>query len=133
MYQYKAKILRVVDGDTIDVLIDLGFNLHHKTRIRLYGIDTPECRTSDPEEKKYGIAAKKFVESKLQLDQNYKMNTFYDSKGKYGRTLGTIIVDQKGTTLNRLLLKAHLAVYYHGQHKNDIAKEHLINRSKVQL
>ena len=62
MYEYKCKMVKVVDGDTVDVDIDLGFGVWmQKQRIRLYGIDTPESRTSDPEEKKYGLAAKDFL------------------------------------------------------------------------
>ena len=68
MYQYNCKIVKVVDGDTVDVDIDLGFDVWlKKQRIRLYGVDTPESRTRDLEEKKYGLAAKAFVESYLPV------------------------------------------------------------------
>ena len=63
MYEYNAEVLRVVDGDTVDVLIDVGFSTFKKERVRLYGINTPECRTRDLEEKKKGLAAKDRLET----------------------------------------------------------------------
>jgi endonuclease YncB( thermonuclease family) len=63
MYEYKAKVLRVKDGDTFDCLIDLGFGVHHEVEIRMYGVNAPETRTKDPEEKKAGLAAKRYLNS----------------------------------------------------------------------
>ena len=69
MYEYKCRIDRVIDGDTVDVDIDLGFGVWlRKERVRMYGIDTPESRTRDLEEKKYGLAAKAFVLAFLPVD-----------------------------------------------------------------
>ena len=90
MYEYRVKILRVVDGDTVDVDIDLGFGVWmHKERVRLYGIDTPESRTRDLEEKKYGKAASAFLKAKLQ-EGTPLLRTYKDGVGKYGRILGEL-------------------------------------------
>ena len=92
MYEYNAKVLRIVDGDTIDVDIDLGFGVWiHKERIRLEGIDTPESRTRDLEEKKFGLLSKEYVRSLLPVGSIVKLVCkTYDSKGKFGRILGDI-------------------------------------------
>ena len=92
MYEYNAKVLRIVDGDTIDVDIDLGFGVWiHKERIRLEGIDTPESRTRDLEEKKFGLLSKEYVRSLLPVGSIVKLVCkTYDSKGKFCRILGDI-------------------------------------------
>jgi micrococcal nuclease len=129
MYEYNCKIVRVVDGDTVDVDIDLGFNHWlHNERIRLYGIDTPECRTRDAEEKKYGLMAKKFVEQCLHKGGTYVLTT--REKDKFGRYLGVIMLGGR-TSINAALVSEHLAVPYSGQNKEDIAQQHLINREKL--
>ena len=92
MYEYSCRLVRVIDGDTVDVDIDLGFDIIlKKQRVRLAGIDTPESRTSDLEEKKYGLAAKKFLTEHLAYNNpNNKVilrTTMYDAKGKFGRIL----------------------------------------------
>ena len=88
MFEYKCKLVRVIDGDTIDIDIDLGFGVWlRKQRIRMYGIDTPESRTRDLEEKKYGLAAKKFLKGMLS-DTELLIKTKKDGKGKFGRILG---------------------------------------------
>ena len=90
MFEYKCKLVKVVDGDTVDVDIDLGFGVWlQNQRIRLYGIDTPESRTSDAEEKKYGLAAKERMQEWLD-GGNLKIVTHKDAKGKYGRILGEL-------------------------------------------
>ena len=88
MYEYSATIRRVVDGDTVDVTLDLGFDILYNSRIRLHGIDTPESRTRDLEEKKYGLAAKAFVEDYLPVGSIRTLTTVKDKAGKYGRILG---------------------------------------------
>jgi len=94
MYEYPCKIVRVVDGDTVDVDIDLGFSHWiHNERIRLYGVDTPECRTRDAQEKAAGFLAKGFVEDALHVGGTYKLQT--KEKGKFGRYLGTIFITRK--------------------------------------
>jgi len=94
MYEYKATIIRWVDGDTVDVDIDLGFGLiYKKQRIRLYGIDAYETRTRDLEEKAKGFAAKEFVESVAPVGDKIILKTYKDDK--YGRMLGEIFIDGK--------------------------------------
>ncbi len=89
MYEYAIKeVVKVVDGDTIDVIIDLGFDLTKKERIRLAGIDSPESRTKDLEEKKLGLEAKEFLTRRVGDCASLKVKTEKD--GKYGRMLGWI-------------------------------------------
>ena len=138
MYEYQCKIVRVVDGDTTDVDIDLGFGVWmKKQRIRFYGVDTPESRTRDTEEKVYGLAAKYFVESYLPKGSRQVLRTRKDGVGKYGRILGEFVVfdgfGDRETTINQLLIDTHNAVAYFGQSKEDIAEEHIKNRSLVIL
>ena len=129
MYEYKCKILRVVDGDTTDVDIDLGFGVWlHRQRIRFYGIDTPESRTRDLEEKKYGNAAKEYVKAHMPVGSIQTLVTIKDGKGKYGRILGQFKLED-GTILNDKMIQEHHAVAYHGQSKEDIEEEHIRNRS----
>ena len=110
MYEYRVKILRVVDGDTVDVDIDLGFGVWmHKERVRLYGIDTPESRTRDLEEKKYGKAAKAFLEAKLK-EGTPLLRTFKDGVGKYGRILGEFWVEQHSEEGNVSVSYTHLTL-----------------------
>ena len=90
MYEYKCTVVKVVDGDTVDVDIDLGFGVWmRKQRIRMYGIDAPESRTSNRLEKRYGIASKKYLIGMLD-DKELILKTHKDAKGKYGRILGEI-------------------------------------------
>ena len=127
MYEYRCKIRRVVDGDTVDIDIDLGFGVWlHKERVRIYGIDTPESRTRDKEEKKYGLMAKEFVKQFVKGDSIKLTTQKYDAKGKFGRILGDIIVDNR--SLSDTMIQEHHAVIYHGQSKEDIQKAHINNR-----
>ena len=112
MYEYKAKLLRVIDGDTVDCVIDLGFNVRLKERVRLKGIDTPETRTRDLEEKKRGFAAKERVQEAFKYSDEFTIITEIDKKGKYGRILGTIILPDRKVSLNQMLLdEGHAEVY----------------------
>ena len=136
MYEYKCMILRVIDGDTADVDIDLGFGVWlRKQRIRFAGIDTPESRTRDLVEKKYGIAAKAYVQSYLPDGSDQTLVTVKDAKGKYGRILGKFWVFDSKTDawrmLNDMMIEAHMAVEYHGKSKEEIAEAHLENRRKL--
>lgn len=125
MYEYDCRIKRVVDGDTVDVDIDLGFGTWRcGERIRLYAVDTPECRTRDAKEKAAGLLAKKFVEDALHVGGSYKLQT--KEKGKFGRYLGVIILNDK-TSINATLVSEHLAVPYHGQSKQEIQDAHAEN------
>jgi micrococcal nuclease len=130
VYEYSCKIVKVIDGDTTDVDIDLGFGVWlKKQRIRFYGIDTPESRTRDKEEKVYGMLAKEFVQDYLPLGSTQVLRTKKDGVGKYGRILGEFVVDD--TTLNQLLIDTHNAVAYFGQSKEAIEEEHLKNREFI--
>ena len=133
VYEYRCKVSRVVDGDTVDVDIDLGFGVWmHKERIRLYGIDTPESRTRDLEEKKYGLLAKQQIESFMPRGSMQTLVTVKDKAGKFGRILGKFLIYDKKTdrqmTNNDWMVREHHAVAYHGQSKEDIAEEHIVNR-----
>ena len=138
MYEYNCRIARVVDGDTADVDIDLGFGVWmHKERIRFYGIDTPESRTSDKEEKKYGNYAKQVVQNWLPKGSIQTLITKKDKTGKYGRILGQFKVydmhEGKDIILNDWMIENHIGVAYFGQTKEAIQTEHLANREKVNL
>ena len=125
MYEYNCKIVRVIDGDSIILDIDLGFGLWiHNESIRLYGIDTPECRTRDAEEKAAGLLAKEFVEDALHVGGTYTLTT--REKGKFGRYLGVIMLSDK-TSINAALVSEHLAVPYYGQSKQAIEDAHAAN------
>ena len=127
MYEYKCKVTRVVDGDTVDIDIDLGFGVWlHKERVRIYGIDTPESRTRDKIEKRFGLLAKEFVKQFVKGSSIILRTQKYDAKGKFGRILGDIIVDNK--SLSDTMIQEHHAVIYHGQSKEDIQKAHINNR-----
>lgn len=112
MYTYKANVVRVVDGDTVDMNVDLGFDVWKRLRVRLKGIDTPEIRTKDLEEKERGYAAKnRLIELLESVDYQCILQTFSD-KGKYGRWLGTIIIKDNNNfdlDVNQLLINEGLA------------------------
>ena len=140
MYEYSCRIVRVVDGDTVDIDIVLGFDVWlKKQRIRLYGVDTPESRTRDLEEKKYGLAAKVFVENYLPVGSKQTLRTRLDDRGKFGRILGefVVITQWEGkdipTTINEQLVRQHHAVKYFGQSNEDIEEEHLENREWIDV
>ena len=139
MYEYRATVIKVVDGDTVDVDIDLGFGIVlSDERVRIAGIDTPESRTRDKEEKKFGLAAKARVKQllgktcvlKTQINKNGE-----DMKGKFGRILGDFSVYDGATDtwrmLTEILVSEGHAVPYHGQNKEDVQKAHLANRVKL--
>ena len=130
MYEYSCTVDRVVDGDTIDVVLDLGFDIMFKSRVRLYGIDTPESRTRNKDEKVRGKMAGSFLKDAVDKGTQVVIQTkLKDSRGKYGRVLGNVIVD--GLNINETMVKNYLAVAYFGQSKDDVEEEHLINRQKL--
>ena len=119
MYNYKISLLRVVDGDTIDAEIDLGFDIKVKKRVRFLGMNAPESRTKDLEEKARGLAAKDRVKQLLDGCKNITLKSH--GIGKFGRCLGEIMLDmvdgqEKLTlvSLNELLISEGHAVEYHG-------------------
>jgi len=130
MYEYSCKVTRVVDGDTVDVILDLGFSILHKCRVRLYGIDTPESRTRNKDEKIRGKLASAFLKDAIKKGKKVTLRSkLKDSKGKYGRVLGEIVVDE--ININQSMIINHMAVRYFGQSKDDIEAEHLQNRKKL--
>ena len=118
-YIYRAKIDRVVDGDTVDAMIDLGFDTHIKRRIRFHGLDTWECRTRDLEEKKKGLAAKARTKELLYdiSDKPQVCRIKSHGVGKYGRVLGEIFVNGHEKSVNELLKENGHAYEYHGEKK----------------
>ena len=130
MYEYRAKIIKVIDGDTVDVDIDLGFGISlNNERVRIMGIDTPESRTRDKVEKKFGLASKAKLKSllgkkgvlKTQVNKNGE-----DMKGKFGRILGDFQVGARMVT--EILCEEGYAVPYFGGSKEDVQKMHQKNR-----
>jgi len=124
-----SKVTKVVDGDTIDVILDMGFDIMYKQRVRLYGIDTPESRTRDLEEKKYGLLSKEFLKRQLKDASRIVIKTYKgDETGKFGRILGDVWCD--GVSVNKLMCKQGHAVEYYGQNKKLVEAAHLKNRKK---
>ncbi len=114
MYTYNAKTTKVVDGDTVDALVDLGFDTWKKVRIRFYGIDAYESRTRDLEEKEKGLAAKQRVIDVLNENDN-EFTLKSHGVGKYGRCLGEIFVETLGEiSLQKTLINEGHGVEYHG-------------------
>ena len=116
-YEYKAKLVRVVDGDTCDALIDLGFNTWVKKRIRFKGVDTWECRTRELDEKKKGLAAKAFTKDLLENSDDGKFSIISHGVGKYGRVLGELFVKGHEKSVNELLKENGHAYEYDGGKK----------------
>ena len=114
---YSAKVVRVVDGDTADAMIDLGFNVCVKERIRFYGVDTWESRTRNLEEKKKGLEAKAYVKDLLENSDDGKFSIISHGKGKYGRVLGELFVKGEEKSVNELLKENGHAYEYHGEKK----------------
>ena len=134
MYEYKCKVNKVIDGDTVDVDIDLGFGVVlTDERVRIMGIDTPESRTRDKVEKLFGLASKKRLKEllskycvlKTEINKNGE-----DMKGKFGRVLGDFVAAD-GRMITDILIEEGYAVAYHGQSKDDIQEAHLANRQKL--
>ena len=126
-YEYPCKILRVVDGDTVDVDIDLGFGMWiHRERVRIMGIDTPESRTRDLVEKKFGLAAKEFVKSLMPIGSMQMIKTEKDKTGKFGRILGDFLLEDK--RLTEIMIEKNHAVPYFGDSKDALTEQHMKNR-----
>ena len=127
MYEYGVTIDRVVDGDTVDIWIDLGFDVRIFERVRMAGIDTPESRTRDLREKKFGKIATARVMELLPAGETFKaVSSSYDARGKFGRAMMDFKLEG-GRMLCQTLIDEHLAVAYHGQNKADIRADHEAN------
>ena len=133
MYEYRVKVVKVVDGDTVDVDIDLGFGVWLRDeRVRIMGIDTPESRTRDKVEKVFGLAAKKRLKEllkngavlKTQVNKNGE-----DMKGKFGRILGDFMVGDEMVT-DIMIQEGHCVAYFGGS-KEEIQMKHMANREKL--
>ena len=133
-YEYHAKVINVVDGDTIVVDIDLGFNVVLSNQsVRLLGVDTPESRTSDKIEKVFGLASKDYVK---EFIENCKKQVILrthksDDSEKFGRLLGEIINPDSKEVLNNSLVEEGFAVKYLGENKDNVKNLHLQNRKRL--
>ena len=130
-YSYRVKsIKKIIDGDTFDCIMDLGFDVLLEARVRMMGIDTPESRTRDLEEKKFGLLAKEYLTEKLAKEDSIVTTEVDNEKGKFGRILGWVWAD--GINVNKQMIDENMAVAYHGQSKDDIEQAHLDNRKILQ-
>ena len=137
MYNYRCVIVRVIDGDTVDVDIDLGFSVWLRNqRVRLQGIDTPESRTKDLAEKSHGLAAKSRLTELLPVGSKFQIATAISSNDsemheKFGRILGNFMLPSTSKTVSEVLISEGYAVPYSGQSKDDIKQLHLKNRQRL--
>ena len=115
MYEYAATIDRVVDGETVEVILVLGFSIRYQARIRLLWINTPESRTRDKAEKALGLAAKDYVVAWCEAQEAIKIQTSLDKRGKFGRVLGRVIGDDEGCLNDVLVDEGHAEVYDGGK------------------
>ena len=133
MWTYRAKVVRVIDGDTVDVDIDLGFGIWQKNeRVRIMGIDTPESRTRNKIEKKFGLAAKaklKSILGKITVLKTTINKKGVDMKGKFGRVLGDFLQNDKSVA--KIMCETGHAVPYFGGAKANPQKQHMKNRKKL--
>jgi micrococcal nuclease len=133
MYEYRVKVLKIVDGDTVDVDIDLGFGIWLRgERVRIMGIDTPESRTSDKVEKLFGLAAKNRLKELLGKDAILRTQVDKDggdSKGKFGRILGDFACGDTNVT-NILIDEGHCVPYFGGS-KEEVQAQHMVNRERL--
>jgi len=130
VYQYKCKINKVVDGDTVDIDLDLGFNIVlANQRVRMAGVDTPESRTSNKEEKPRGLLSKKKLAEKLPVGSWHIIETQKSDNNddKFGRILGVFILED-GTKVNDWLIQNNYAVPYRGENKELTQVEHQANK-----
>ena len=124
-YIYRIKqITKVVDGDTIDADIDLGFDISLSKRIRLAAVDTPESRTADANEKKYGLESKEWLKHKVENDKNILIKTeLPDSTEKYGRIIGHLYINDQETSLNnQMIIEGYAWTYDGGTKKKNFAE-----------
>lgn len=138
MYEYRCKVLRVVDGDTVDVDIELGFGVVlSNERVRIMGIDTPESRTSDEVEKLFGKAAKHRLQELLGETAILKTQIAKDGedmKGKFGRILGDFVVEKwegQPKMVTEVLIEEGHCVPYFGGSKEEVQAQHMKNRERL--
>ena len=136
MYEYNCRILKVVDSDTIDVDIDLGFNISlFNQRIKLKGINTPESRTRNLEEKKFGFLTKEMVQSYCSVGKTLSLRTSKDEREQFGCLLGEFMVyhikNDAYQTLNSILVEEGYAVEDHGQSEEEIKEKQFFNRERL--
>lgn len=139
MYEYRCKVIKIVDGDTVDIDIDLGFGIWLKgERVRIMGIDTPESRTSDKVEKVFGLAAKNRLKSLLGKDAVLKTQVDTDGtdmKGKFGRILGDFDAYHPETDswrpVTEIMIEEGHCVPYFGGSKEEVQAQHMINRRRL--
>ena len=130
MYQYNCTVTRIIDGDTLDVDIDLGFSVKLiKQRIRMMGIDTPESRTRNLEEKKRGLISKQYLLDTCPIGSTIRLVSHH--KGKFGRILGSIYTDASEQSINKIMCDEGFAVEYYGGSKDDLEEQHQINKQKL--
>ena len=132
MYEYKCKVKRVVDGDTMDVILDLGFDVLHSVRVRLAGIDTPESRTRDLDEKARGKLSKAYLKESIKGKKIVLKTKLKDSRGKFGRVIAEVWAEfEEGSlrNVNELMVKEAYAVVYTAGNKTLIEEAHLANRA----
>lgn len=132
MYEYRVKkVLKIVDGDTIDVDIDLGFSVSFTQRVRLAGIDTPESRTTDLKEKALGLESKEYLKNLLDGAEDIIIQTEKpDSSEKYGRILGWLFINDDEISINELMIAKGYAWEYDGGTKAKDFDSLLAKRSK---
>ena len=134
MYEYRVKVNRVVDGDTVDVDIDLGFGISlNDERVRIMGIDTPESRTSDKVEKIFGKAAKYRLQQLLGKEAILRTQIATDGedmRGKFGRVLGDFIAPD-GRMVTEIMIEEGYCVPYFGGSKEELLEQHMANRKKL--
>ena len=131
MWTYRCKLKKVIDGDTVDVDIDLGFGIWQMNeRVRIMGIDTPESRTRNKEEKVRGLLSKAYLKDAIKKAKKLTIKTHKGSEtGKFGRILGEVFAD--GINLNLKMCTEGYAVQYYGQNKSLVEAEHMKNKSKL--
>ena len=130
MYEYYCEVTKIVDGDTLDVDIDLGFATKlTKQRIRMLGIDTPESRTRDLEEKARGLLSKKFLLSTCPIGSTIRLRSH--GKGKFGRILGEIFTPEGEVSINKQMCDEGYAVEYYGGSKDELVAKHQANKEKL--
>ena len=130
MYEYYCEVTRIVDGDTLDVDIDLGFSTKlTKQRIRMLGIDTPESRTRDLEEKVRGLLSKQYLLDTCPIGSTIRLRSH--GKGKFGRILGEIFTPEGEVSVNQQMCDEGYAVEYYGGNKDELVAKHLANKNKL--